>query len=243
MNLNNIIKLWRFPKSTIINRNLPKVHIYPHLKKTKDKDFVQNNVQSIYVLANLRTENTRIPTFESEGELYQEVQFLYIKTKEYGDSEKIFTLLSNLIPYPLVVLIEEEANYIIFTGRYEKLSTNYLRLSKPYYSPSYKEDELEDILKKLEVSNLPKQNLKVFYDQIRDIISTEQVTGQFKELSRNITSEEKDKIDMLSDKINDLSKSVAKERQLNRKIEKQMELKKLKDALSKILNNQEGKEL
>ena len=240
MNLNDIIKLWRFPKSTIVNRNLPKLHIYPHIKKTKDRDFIQNNVQSIYVLANFRTENTRIPAFESEDETYQEVQFLYIKTKDSSDSERVFGLLSNLIPYPLVALVEEVDNYIIFTGRYEKLSTGYLKLVKSYISPSYNKEELEVVLKKLEVSNLPQKNLKVLYDQIRDIISTEQVTGQFNELSRDITSEEKDKIDTLTNKINNLSNSISKERQLNRKIEMQMELKRLQDALAGILNNQKG---
>lgn len=77
METKDIIKWWKFPNATIINRNLPKTQIYPHMQSVADKQFLQNSVQSIYVLANLKSANTNIATYEDDKELYQEIQFLY----------------------------------------------------------------------------------------------------------------------------------------------------------------------
>lgn len=219
MEIKDIIKWWEFPKATIINRNLPKTQIYPHIKNTKDRQFLMDSVQSIYMLANYKTENTNIPIYESDEELYQEIWFYYVKTKGKGESEKIFRLLSNLIPYPIVILMEESDFFTIYTGRFEKLSTGYLKLLNMYPSPLYKEIDTEFTLKKLSVSKLPCQNLKDFYDSLRDELITQLVQLKYGSSIGKITSEIKDQLDILNQQIKVLKSKIKKEKQLNRKIE------------------------
>ena len=60
------------------------------MKSVADKQFLQDSVQSIYMLANLKSANTNIAMYEDDKELYQEIQFIYIKTKDRGDSTKIY---------------------------------------------------------------------------------------------------------------------------------------------------------
>ncbi len=236
METKDIIKWWRFPSATIINRNLPKTQIYPHMKNVADKQFLQDSVQSIYMLASLKTDNTHIAVYEDDKELYQEIQFLYVKIKDKGDSTKIYKMLAHLIPYPLVILTDGPDSFTIYTGRFEKLSTGFLKLVNVYPSPVYQDENLEEVLQQISLIDLPRQNLKTFYDGLRDEIATATAKSQYGEAVGNITGEEKDQLDALKKQIEDLRGQIKKERQLNRKIDMQMKLKKLKDELSSKIN-------
>ena len=236
METKDIIKWWKFPSATIINRNLPKTQIYPHMKNTADKQFLQDSVRSIYMLASLKTDNTHIAVYEDDKELYQEIQFLDVKTKDKGDSTKIYKMLAHLLPYPLVILADEPDSFTIYTGRFEKLSTGFLKLVNVYPSSVYQDENLEEVLQQISLIDLPRQNLKTFYDGLRDEIATATAKSQYGEAVGNITGEEKDQLDALKKQIEDLRGQIKKERQLNRKINMQMKLKKLKDELSSKIN-------
>lgn len=236
METKDIIKWWKFPSATIINRNIPKTQIYPHMKNAADKKFLQDSVQSIYMLASLKTDNTHITVYEDEKELYQEIQFLYVKTKDKDDSTKIYKMLAQLIPYPLVILTEESDGFTIYTGRFEKLSTGFLKLVNVYPSLVYQDENLEEVLQQIALIDLPRQNLKTFYDGLRDEIVTASAKSQYGEEIGNITGEEKDQLDALKKQIEDLRGHIKKECQLNRKIDMQMNLKKLRDELSGKIN-------
>lgn len=238
MKVNDIIKFWNLDKETVINRNLPKVQIYSALKRTTDKEFIQKTIQSIYLIANYKPENTRIPLYESDLESYQEIQFMYIKVRKDNSEKKTFKILSEIIPYPLISIIQNNEQFIIMTGRYEKLSNGYLRLIQSYSSPIYSTDEIENVLSIYNLNDYSKYNLKLFYDNIRDDISTQKIREEF-DSEVQISSEEKDEIDNLKKEINILSNKMSKERQLNKKIELQVKLKKQKDELKMILNKNE----
>lgn len=206
------------------------------MKNTADKQFLQDSVQSIYMLASLKTDNTHIAVYEDDKELYQEIQFLYVKTKDKGDSTKIYKMLAHLLPYPLVILADEPDSFTIYTGRFEKLSTGFLKLVNVYPSSVYQDENLEEVLQQISLIDLPRQNLKTFYDGLRDEIATATAKSQYGEAVGNITGEEKDQLDALKKQIEDLRGQIKKERQLNRKINMQMKLKKLKDELSSKIN-------
>lgn len=189
METKDIIKWWKFPSATIINRNLPKTQIYPHMKNTADKQFLQDSVQSIYMLASLKTDNTHIAVYEDDKELYQEIQFLDVKTKDKGDSTKIYKMLAHLLPYPLVILADEPDSFTIYTGRFEKLSTGFLKLVNVYPSSVYQDENLEEVLQQISLIDLPRQNLKTFYDGLRDEIATATAKSQYGEAVGNITGE------------------------------------------------------
>lgn len=206
------------------------------MKNTADKQFLQDSVQSIYMLASLKTDNTHIAVYEDDKELYQEIQFLDVKTKDKGDSTKIYKMLAHLLPYPLVILADEPDSFTIYTGRFEKLSTGFLKLVNVYPSSVYQDENLEEVLQQISLIDLPRQNLKTFYDGLRDEIATATAKSQYGEAVGNITGEEKDQLDALKKQIEDLRGQIKKERQLNRKINMQMKLKKLKDELSSKIN-------
>lgn len=235
MEIKDLLKWWRFPKSTIVNKNLPKNQIYLHMKDSNDKMYLQEYVQSIYLLANFKTENTRIPAFESETETYQEIQFIYLKVRENGNASKLYKLLANLIPYPLVIITDQENGFALYTGCFEKISTGYIRLLSTYDSPLLAEDELEETLNQLSILVLPNQNLKVFYDSLRDTLVNLQIKRQYSTFSGNLDSTQKDRIDELNTEIAKMKTAVRKEKQINRKVEYQVKLSKLKQELNDIL--------
>lgn len=236
METKQILKWLGLPNGTVINRKLPKTQIYPHIKKTSDKQFLQNEIQTIYLLASIKQDNTNIPEYENEKELYQEIQFLYVSTKKCGNAEKVYKLLAGLIPYPLAVIVEEQQEFVIIAGRFEKLSSGFLKLQRTYPSPIYKTVDATQILSNLAIMELPRQNLKVFYDGFRDKLATESAKRQYGDGIDEVSGDIKDKLDELTSQINLLSTRIKKERQLNRKIDMQMQLKKVKDELHNLIN-------
>lgn len=235
MDTKEIIRYWGFPRATIINRNLPKTQIYPHIKLAKDKKFLQDTIQSIYMLASFKTENTNIPKFETDTELYQEIQFLYVSTKIQGEAKKIYKLLASLIPYPLIILVDEPENFVLYAGKFEKLSTGYLKLLNCYPSPVYLDLNMEEVLPQFTIDKFPRQNLKELYAAIRDSFSTELAKVEYGEELDHVSSEKKDQLDELKTKLEQLKAKIRKENQLNRKIEMQMELRNLKLELQKLI--------
>lgn len=225
----DIIKWWNFPRATIINRNLPKALTYSHIKNQAEKHYLQDNVKSIYVLANFKTANTNIAQFENDNEQYQEVQFLYVRTNGKSDLKKIYKVLLDLIPYPLVILTEEPSGYSIYTGKFEKLSNGFLKLLKIYPSQIYNYKDLKCALQQFSINNLPKQNFKTFYNGLSDKIAASLARKQYGEKAGTVTREEKDELDDLNKKIENLRVKIKREHQLNRKIDMQMRKKKLEE--------------
>ena len=85
------------------------------------------------------------------------------------------------------------------------------------------------------MSELPRQNFKVFYDGLRDELAKQLAANQYGVESDGITADKKDQLDILNKQIEALKMQVKKEKQLNRKIDLQMQLKKAKDELKKLL--------
>lgn len=232
----DIIKWWNFPRATIINRNLPKALTYSHIKNQAEKHYLQDNVKSIYVLANFKTANTNIPQFENDNEQYQEVQFLYVRAKREIDLKKNYKVLLDLIPYPLVILTEEPNGYTICTGKFEKLSNGFLKLLKIYPSQVYNIKNLQFALQEFSLNNLPNQNFKTFYNGLSDEIATSLARKQYGEKISNLTREEKDELDDLKKQIKNLKVQIKREHQLNRKVDMQMRKKQLEDQFSDKLS-------
>lgn len=236
MEIKDIIKWWKFPKATIINRNLPKTQIFPHIKNAKDKQFLIDSVQSIYMLANFKTDNTQIPNYKSDDELYTEIWFYYVKTKKSGESEKIFKILTGLIPYPLVILTDEADGFTLYTGKFKRLTNDYLKLENIYPSPIFKYEEANSILDKLTIEEIQHQNFKVFYDGVRDELTRNLAIEQYGEVAQDITAATKDQLDKLNKSIETLRSQIKHEKQLNRKIDMQMQMRQLKNELQSILD-------
>ncbi|UQS81817.1 DUF4391 domain-containing protein [Bombilactobacillus folatiphilus] len=240
METKDIIKWWDLPQATVINRNFPKVKITPQLKKAKDKQFLVDMVQSIYMLADFKTDNTNIPSYESNEELYQELWFFYVKSKYDNEGEAIYRLLASVVPYPIVVLLEQDQVFVIYLGRFEKLAKGYLKLLSVYESPCYQLEKAEQVLNSLSLADLPQQNMKVLYDSLRDKIVNQYVKVDYHadiNVMTGYNSELLDQVRILEKQITALRNKIKRETQLNRKVEMQMELKKLKDQLNELIEN------
>ena len=232
-----IIEKWNFPKATIINRNLPKSQIFLHIKKSTDKKFIQDAVQSVYLLANFKTSNTNIPVYKDEQKIYEEIQFFYVKTKNINNPLKIYKILSFLIPYPLVVIMRNSDKYTINTGEFQRLPSGKLKLKNIYSSPRYLESDFNCVLQKL--------TLKDFYDGLCNQVVTLEAREYYSKRLNTITREEKDQLDDLSNQIEKLRAKIKREHQLNRRIDMQMKLTALKkvflNKFNNIANEKEGK--
>lgn len=100
-------------------------------------------------------------------------------------------MLSSLIPYPLVVLTDEIEDFTLYTGRFERQPNNFLKLKNIYPSPIYNIDSAESVLADLDLSELPCQNFKVFYDGLRDELAKQLAANQYGVESDGITADKK----------------------------------------------------
>ncbi|EOH95247.1 DUF4391 domain-containing protein [Enterococcus pallens] len=237
MEIVEIINAWQFPPNTLINRYLPKNDFYKHLRKTEDKRLVQKMIKRIWWLASFKSETTNIPIYESENELYTEIEFLYVQMNEQVAFDKIFQVLSNAIPYPLVVFVAFPEDCAIYTGKYERKKDDYLKLIRTYPSACFTEGEIQNTLKKLSLQNLPSLNFKVFYEGINNAVSATVVEEEFGVYKTSIDAQLKDDLERLSQEIAKLENRAKEEKQLNKKIPILLKLKNKKEEQESLLRS------
>ncbi|UNC22271.1 DUF4391 domain-containing protein [Latilactobacillus sakei] len=97
-----------------------------------------------------------------------------------------------------------------------------------YPSPEYQKDNLQQVLESLSLADLSKQNLKTLYDDLRQLLTTQLAQQQYDQQIEVISINQKDELDQLNQMIETVKIKIRKEKQLNRKIDMQMQLHGLK---------------
>ncbi|WP_338155274.1 DUF4391 domain-containing protein [Latilactobacillus sakei] len=107
-------------------------------------------------------------------------------------------------------------------------TNNFLKLVNVYPSPEYQKDNLQQVLESLSLADLSKQNLKTLYDDLRQLLTTQLAQQQYDQQIEVISINQKDELDQLNQMIETVKIKIRKEKQLNRKIDMQMQLHGLK---------------
>lgn len=250
---NTILNL---PERCVLNRKLTKAFFLKNFDLTvSEKKRLNNQIKSMNWLASLQPGNTNIPAIVSNDFSFEEIQVITIKVPEGDvekDGKKYAELVHKYIPYQLILIVEDESQYIISLAdkRINQADKSKRTIEHVYHSPVlsllYKNEIAEAFYKSINFSQLDKTNLETTYKsyvQVVTQLSTASLTGTFKKRSYKRTQEEIELLDVVQEmeqEIVGLQNQIKKESQLNGRVklnvaiqEKRKKIEEIKNKLSK----------
>lgn len=212
------------PKTTEFNKRIPKQKFYENINVTPvlRRIFI-DQIKVIYWRNKIAPSTTNLEA----GQNVTEIEVLEVKLNSIPLDVSVLRQMDKEIPYHIVFLLEYEGKYQVWTAYKEKAGSgsNAFKVETYFHTDWLTEDEL--------VLKLDGLNMDAVYENyVRQIaraalyVATDGETESLKE------SVERDKrIQQLQKQIDALQAKVRRERQLNRQIELNTKLKKLKREL------------
>lgn len=214
------------PKSTEFNRRIPKQKFYENISvsPTLKRVFI-DQIKVIYWRNKVASTTMNL----SAGDTVTELEVLEIRLNGPQLDEAVLRQIDKEIPYHILFLLEYDGKYQAWTAYKEAAAsgTNAFKVGTYYHTDWLMEDELPLKLEGLSVDEVYEN----FVRQIAgDALRSE--TGKSESLKASV--ERNNRKQELEKQIAALQTKVRKEKQLNKQVQLNAELKKLKNELEKI---------
>lgn len=213
-----------FPQSTEFNKRIPKQKFYEQIDVTPTiKRIFVEQIRVVYWRNKLAATTLNIAT----GDRVNEIEVFEIRLTEPMLDENVLKQIDKEIPYHILFLLEYEGKYQAWIGYKEATESgkNAFKVSRYYHTEWMEESELP-----LKIEGL---NLDTIYDNfVRQIAGGALQTDNAESLKESIERESQKQA--LQKQIKALEMKIRKEKQLNRQMKMNAELKKLRMELENI---------
>lgn len=210
------------PKSTEFNKRIPKQSFYENLDVSAAiKKFFVEQIKTIYWKNKISPETTNL----APGETVTEIQVFEIRLNGNELDEAVLSLIDKKIPYHIVFLLECDGKYQAWTAYKEAtFSGNSAFKIGTYYHTEWQDaKDLRITLEGLNVDN-------AYENFVRQIAGGKLIKGTRNE-SLKESVERDNKKQELQKQITLLQNKIRKEKQINKQMQLNSELKKLKKEL------------
>ena len=216
------------PKSTEFNRFIPKQKFYKDLNKhisipSKTKNYFVKQIKSITWENKIDHTTMNI----AKGSLVEEIEVFRVELHDYEIDDSVLYIIDENIPYHILFVFEYN-NKKKYSLSYKEISreARTINIHEIFHSDWVREDE--DFLK---FSGI---NLDNMYENLLNSISNNELDKFLGDTLKEkvLSSIEYKKIQK---QVSNLSKKVKNEKQFNRQVELNSELKQLKRKISSLL--------
>ncbi len=211
------------PKSTEVNRRIPKQKFYENLtiSPTLKRVFVEQ-IKVIW----WRNKIAAITTNLAAGETVTELEVFEVCLSAPHLDEAVLRQIDKEIPYHILFLLEHEGRYQAWTAYKEAAASGINAFKVGIY---YHTDWLEESALPLKLDGL---NIEQVYENFVRQIAGEALSGVSETLKESVERDERRK--ELQKQIAALQVKVRREKQLNKQVRLNTELKKLRKELGSI---------
>ena len=247
MSFASVIDALGIPPSALVEQRVPKKLLLEHGAPTAaDKRQIQDGIEEIVWVAALKPTNIGVPAFQDAVREYLEIAVLTVELRPAAKPARLVELIHRAIPYPLVLATGQSGSVSLSLahkrwsqGETGKVVIEDVRLvALSLDDPSNQEDAF---LASIAVSRLPSQNLFTLYDGILaqfSALEASRITGAFaKPDSTEHASTLREGLERhtsLQRDLNLLRARAAKEKQINRRVELNLEVKRMEAELASI---------
>ncbi len=213
------------PQSTEFNKRIPKQKFYENITVTPAmKRIFVEQIKVIYWRNKIAATTVNL----APGSIVTEVEVFEVKLTETPLDESVLRQIDREIPYHIIFLLEHEDKYQAWTSYKEASSgTTAFKVGTYYHTDWLSEDELPIHVDGLDLDTVYEN----FVRQIAGNVLTP-ASGVLESLKESVEREEKHK--SLQKQIDALETKMRKEKQLNRQIQINTEIKKLRKELSEV---------
>ena len=240
-----LINALAIPDEALVDQRVPKKLLLEQGAPTAaDKRQIQDGIEEMIWVAALKPTNIGVPAFRDEVREYLEIAILTVALRSTAKPPRLIELIHRAIPYPLVLVTEhcDSVNLSLAhkrwsQGEFGRVVIEDLRqLPINPDTPSAAEGSF---LASLAVSRLPARDLFALYDGLLErlaALEAARITGAFVPPdSADRASALRGGLDTharLQRDIAILRSQATKERQLNRRVELNLEIKRLEAKLT-----------
>jgi len=250
MNVETLISALALPLEARVDRRVPKTLLVGQGAPTgADKRRIQEGVAELLWIAALKPGNVGVPSYRDSEREYLEIAVIAAAFTPKAKVARLAELIHRAIPYPVVLLAStpSDTNISLASKRFSQGRTNAMVAARPLVNASFATsgEELGSnlelrFLESLALAHQPRQHLLALYEGWIDCVESLQharITGVFLRrasfgavaLRRMMLAEH----ERTATKIARLRAQATKEKQLNRRIEMNLEIKRLEAALAK----------
>ncbi len=240
------------PNSAIINYIIPKEDIYKEAEMNQtDKNYFVRYIKQIRWLYKFNNDSLRIKPYEDDEKSYLEVQLISVKLKnefqEYNHNtgnyhrfdarlDRIADILLRFIPYPILLCAEFKDEIKFYVSHISESKSDFDKItldeiiSTEWIDTNNLDSFDNELLNKLQIDNLNKNNVYTFYDDMVAAIiqyNGSKEVGQDVTLSSEEIQEIMDKIKHIERKIEDLKVKIRKTDNFNERLEYNIKIKEL----------------
>ena len=216
------------PKTTEFNKRIPKQKFYENINVTPAlRRIFIDQIKSIYWRNKIAPSTINLEA----GNDVTEIEVFEVKLNHVPLDISVLRQMDKEIPYHIIFLLEYEEKYQAWTAYKEKAGSrpNAFKVDTYYHTGWFLENEL---ILKLNGLNMD----TVYENYVRQIAGDALHTTAANEVESLKESVNRSKqIQLLQKQIDTLQKKIRKEKQLNRQMDLNAELKRLKKQLEEIL--------
>lgn len=213
------------PKTTEFNKRIPKQKFYENMNVTPAfRRIFVDQIKVVYWRNKIAPSTINLEV----GNNVTEIEVFEVKLNCIPLDVSVLRQIDKEIPYHIIFLLEYEGKYQAWTAYKEKAGSgsNAFKVDTYYHTDWFLEDEL---ILKLDGLNMD----TVYENYVRQIASDALHTSESESLKKSI--ERSKQIQLLQKQIDTLQKKIRKEKQLNRQMELNAELKRLKKQLEEVI--------
>jgi hypothetical protein len=234
---------------------VPKKLLLEHGAPTAaDKRQLQDGIEEIVWVAALKPTNIGVPAFQDAVREYLEIAVLTVELRPAAKPARLIELIHRAIPYPLVLATGQSGSVSLSLahkrwsqGETGKVVIEDVRLVA--FNPDAMSNQEDAFLASLAVSRLPSRDLFTLYDgmlaRIAALVAA-RITGAFTPpKSAEDASALRGGLDQhirLQRNLDLLRARAAKEKQINRRVELNLEVKRLETELASTTGKLNGKD-
>lgn len=212
------------PKTTEFNKRIPKQKFYEHINVTPAlRRIFVDQIKVVYWRNKIAPSTINLEA----GNDVTEIEVFEVKLNHAPLDVSVLRQIDKEIPYHIIFLLEYEGKYQAWTAYKEKAGSgsNAFKVDTYYHTDWLLEDEL--------VLKLDGLNMDTVYENyVRQIAGDVLHTGEAESLKESV--ERSKQIQLLQKQIVTLQMKIRKEKQLNRQIELNAELKCLRKEISEL---------
>ena len=219
------MSMLNFPKTTEFNRLIPKQKFYDNINVSSElkKVFVEQ-IKNIYWKNKIATSTTNL----APGNSVTELEVLEIRLNGPLLDESLLKQIDKEIPYHILFLLSYKGKYQAWIGYKENNSSgkNAFKVNGYYHTEWMSEDELPIKLEGLNIDD-------VYENLVRQIAGT-RLDSNLNDDSLKVAVERDHQRQQIKKQIEKLESQIRKEKQLNKQMLLNNDLKKLKKQLSDV---------
>ncbi|MDG4512771.1 DUF4391 domain-containing protein [Streptococcus suis] len=235
----DMYKCLNIPDSCFIGNTIYKKLFYENADlSTNDKSLFTDTINKVTWLYCLKPETINISAYKDEVREYPEVEVIEVLLHKDYKLKRIAEIIMRTIPYPMVLIFRLEGKVKFYVAHQR---TNQSDSSKNTIEEFISTDWLESdgaLFDKLDIKQMRFTNFYALYSDIVDTISIYNLSTIIP-TDDNITGAEARKlsaqIEDIEQEITSLRAKLKKETQFNRKMELNIEIKRLEQNKNKLL--------